>query len=301
MSLLVAVPAALCAAAAYGSATAVQHSVTNTGGDVADAAGLLRAIRDPRWLLATCGDGVGLILQVIALATGPVVVVQPILVLALPISLPIAKALGGPAPKLREFRACGLIVAGLAAFFGIVGDPGAGHALAVRAAVIVTVVAAAAGGAALLGAARTGGGLKAAIYGAVAGAWFGVVAVFMDASATAWERHGLAAFGHARGLVPLVALIVMGAASMVLTQVSFQIGSIGASFPASLVADPVVAVILGGVLLSEHVPLSTWTALAYAACLAAILSGAVVLGADPVTGRGERPGDSSGKESPGRP
>jgi len=63
----------------------------------------------------------------------------------------------------------------------------------------------------------------------------------------------------------------------------------------------VVAVILGGVLLSEHVPLSTWTALAYAACLAAILSGAVVLGADPVTGRGERPGDSSGKESPGRP
>ncbi len=46
----------------------------------------------------------------------------------------------------------------------------------------------------------------------------------------------------------------MGTLSVVLTQVALQIGQLGASFPASLSADPVIAVVLGAALLGETVP-----------------------------------------------
>ncbi|HEX9230671.1 MAG TPA: hypothetical protein VF869_02090, partial [Jatrophihabitantaceae bacterium] len=67
MSLLVAVPCGVAAAIAYGAATAVQHSAAHTGTGAADAIGLLRLLRDPRWLLSIGGDAVGLALQVVAL------------------------------------------------------------------------------------------------------------------------------------------------------------------------------------------------------------------------------------------
>jgi hypothetical protein len=123
--------------------------------------------------------------------------------------------------------------------------------------------------------------LKAAIYGAVAGAWFGLVAVLLDAVAATWQQDGIAGFGHAGGLVPLIALLLLGGASIALTQVAFQIGELSASFPANLAADPVVAVVLGAVLLHERVPATPWAIVGYLVCLGAILFGAVRLAAEP--------------------
>ena len=64
---------------------------------------------------------------------------------------------------------------------------------------------------------------------------------------------------------------------MTLTQVSFQIGELGASFPANEAAAPVVAVILGGALLHEHVPLSPVLVVAYGGCLLVVVAGLVRL------------------------
>jgi hypothetical protein len=72
-------------------------------------------------------------------------------------------------------------------------------------------------------------------------------------------------------------LIAVGAVSIVLTQVALQIGELGASFPASLSADPVIAVVLGAALLGETVPTAPLQVLAYATCLAAIVAGAIRL------------------------
>jgi hypothetical protein len=68
------------------------------------------------------------------------------------------------------------------------------------------------------------------------------------------------------------------------------IGALEASFPANLTADPVVAVALGAVLLHEDVPGSPLHLLAYVACVAAIILGAVRL-ADR-TRDNEKPDDS---------
>ncbi|WP_326999838.1 hypothetical protein OHA72_32475 [Dactylosporangium sp. NBC_01737] len=103
--LVVAVPCAVLAACAYGAATAVEHRAA-----CADPAGrglrrVLRLARNRRWLAGLALDATAVALHVTALATGPVVLVQPCLVLALPVSLVVAWRLGGPRRPPRCARA----------------------------------------------------------------------------------------------------------------------------------------------------------------------------------------------------
>ena len=284
MSLLVAVPCGLLAAVAYGAATAVQHSAAHTGTGSADAVGLLRLLRDPRWLVSIGGDAVGLIFQVVALSTGPVVLIQPLLVLALPVSLFVGAMIGGPKPQRGDYLACLGILGGLGAFFAMLGNPGEGSALAPGAAVTAIVVALGAGLAACAAVHGRGAALRAGVYGGVAGAWFGLVGVLLNAVATTWRDQGLDAFSHAEGLVPLIGLLVVGGLGITLTQISFQVGALGASFPANKAADPVVAVVLGAVLLHERVPVGGLLIVGYLACLAAIVGGTIRLANPPGTG-----------------
>ena len=284
MSLLVAVPCGLLAAVAYGAATAVQHSAAYTGTGSADAIGLLRLLRDPRWLVSIGGDAVGLIFQVVALSTGPVVLIQPLLVLALPVSLFVGAMIGGPRPQRGDYLACLGILGGLGAFFAMLGNPGEGSALAPGAAVTAIVVALGAGLAACAAVHGRGAALRAGVYGGVAGAWFGLVGVLLNAVATTWRDQGLDAFSRAEGLVPLIGLLVVGGLGITLTQISFQVGALGASFPANKAADPVVAVVLGAVLLHERVPVGGLLIVGYLACFAAIVGGTIRLANPPGTG-----------------
>jgi len=281
MSLIVAVPCGLAAAAAYGASTAVQHEAANTGTGAADARGLVRLLRDPRWLLSIGGDSIGLVFQVIALSTGPVVLIQPLLVAALPVSLLVGWALGGSRPRRADYVACLGILGGLAVFFALIGDPGKASLLAARPALIVIVLALAVGIAACLTVRQRTVPVRAAVYGGVAGAWFGLVGVLLNAAATTWRDRGLAGFAHAEGLVPLIGLLVIGALGITLTQISFQVGALGASFPANKATDPVVAVVLGAALLHEHVPAGPLDVVGYLACLAAIVAGTITLANPP--------------------
>lgn len=221
------------------------------------------------------GDGLGLVLQVLALATGPVVLIQPLLVLAVPVSLPVGWLMGGARPDWRDYTACAAILAALAAFFLVLGDPGSARPLSATTAAVAVVVAGLVGGGILTVVRRTGATARAAVYGAVAGAWFGLVGVLLDAVATAWQRGSWHALEAA--WVPLAGLVVMGALALTLTQVSFQVGALGASFPANESAAPVVAVVLGGTLLHERVPVSLPAVAAYVLCLAVVVAGTVWL------------------------
>jgi drug/metabolite transporter (DMT)-like permease len=281
MSLIVAVPCGLVAAAAYGAATAVQHEAAHTGTGTADARGLLRLLRDPRWLLSIGGDTIGLVFQVIALSTGPVVLIQPLLVAALPVSLLVGWALGGSRPQRRDYLACLGILGGLAVFFGLIGDPGKAAPLAAQAGLIAAVVALGAGLAACAAVRRGTVPVRAAVYGGVAGGWFGLVGVLLNAAATIWRDRGAAGFAHAEGLVPLIGVLVIGGVGITLTQISFQVGALGASFPANKATDPVVAVVLGAALLHEHVPAGPAYVVGYLACLAVIVAGTITLANPP--------------------
>ncbi|MBV9823115.1 MAG: hypothetical protein JO144_12825, partial [Actinobacteria bacterium] len=76
-----------------------------------------------------------------------------------------------------------------------------------------------------------------------------------------------------------------------LVQVGFQLGPLGASFPANLILDPVVAVVLGAALLGEHVRLGPGRLLGYLVCVALVGWAAVRL-AGPVAGERSAAGRS---------
>jgi drug/metabolite transporter (DMT)-like permease len=281
VSFAIAIPCGIAAAVVYGGSTAVQHSAVNTGRGDVDARGLLRLVTNPRWLLSVAGDGLGLVLQVVALATGPVVIIQPLLVLAVPVSLPIGWALGGPRPRRTDYLACAAIIGGLGVFFAIVGDPGPSDIPHTPAIVVLIVVALGTGVLASLSVRRAPAVWRAAVFGGIAGAWFGIVGVLINAASDVWQRDGRDAFTESLGWTLLIGVLLIGAAGVILTQISFQVGALGASFPANESAAPLVAVVLGGALLHENVPVSPGEVLAYAACFAVILAGTIRLANPP--------------------
>ena len=293
MSLIVAVPCGIAAALAYGASSAVQHESANTGTDAADARGLLNLLTNPRWLMSVGGDALGLILQVIALATGPVVLIQPLLVLAVPISLPVGWLLARSWPSSSSWRrdalGCLAVVGGLAVFFILVGDPGSGSELHAGPAAWTSVIALAVTAIGCLAVRGQPAAVRAGVLGALAGSLFGVVGVLLNAVATAYDDHGLSALQQESGWVPLAGLLVLGAVAFVLTQVSFQIGELAASFPANESSAPIVAVIVGAVLLHETVPVSALRLPVYLICLVAVVGGTVALARPhPSVGNNER-------------
>jgi drug/metabolite transporter (DMT)-like permease len=288
VSLVLAIPLGVAASAVYGTSIVVQHRTAQEhaaeGGETS-AASLWRLARNPLWLIAVGSDFAGFLLQAGALSAGSVVVVQPLVVLMLPVALGVSFLMGGHRPRVGDYLGCLGIIGGLALFLALVGDPGETHVPRPRvigmAVILVLVVGILLCFVVVVGRNRT---VRGAVYGAVAGAYFGTLAVMVDAASGQAGRHGLQSLiTTPKGLVPLASIILLGTAGIILTQMSFQIGALGATLPANLAADPLVAVFFGAVLLREHIPLSPGHVAAYVVCLAAVGAGAVRL-ADPHSG-----------------
>ena len=285
-SLVVAIPFAVASAAVFGTTIVVQHRVASEHSDEGEesAAGLLRLAKHPIFLLTIGGDLIAFLFQLIALASGPVVLIQPMVVLMLPVALGVSALLGGHHPTRGDYLGVLGVLGGLGVFLVLVGQPGGGHVPHSRYLGLAIIVVLATGAALGLAVARSAKVVRAATYGAIAGACAGTLAVMVDAASDQFSRrswHGL--FEHPRGLVPLAGIALCGIGSLVMTQISFQIGALGATLPANLSVDPLVAVLLGAVLLREHVPMSAGHLIAYVIALAAVLAGAIRL-ASPSTG-----------------
>ena len=123
MSLAVAVPLGIASALVYGTSIVFQHGEANTHG-TEDAKRLVSLLRNPRWLMAIGGDFVGFLLQIAALSAGPVVVIQPLVVLMLPVALVVGWLPGGPRPARSTTSAAWRIIGGLGVFLLLIGTPG---------------------------------------------------------------------------------------------------------------------------------------------------------------------------------
>jgi hypothetical protein len=268
VSLTLAVAAGLGSALAYGAGTAGQHAAAYTGR--ADAGQLADLIRNPRWLLASVGDLLGIALQLIALGNGPVVLVQPLLVLSLPVAVLVRSAFGVPRPTWIDLANCAALILGLAIFLGLLGEPHRGRTIGLAAASWTSLIAVLLGGLAILIMRDKAAVPRAVTFGVVAGCWFGVVSVLIEAVSKVLSDDGLAGFTGAEGLVPLIAVVVLAVGGYLLVQIGFQLGPLGASFPPNLVLDPVVAVVLGAALLGERVPLGPWRVVGYLLCIGLI-------------------------------
>ncbi|HEY2272457.1 MAG TPA: DMT family transporter [Jatrophihabitantaceae bacterium] len=286
MSIAVAVPLGVASALVYGTSIVFQHSeASSSAPDQGEEAArrLVSLLRNPRWLLALGGDFIGFLLGIAALSAGSVVMIQPLVVLMLPVALVVGWLNGGPRPRAADYLSSLGIIGGLAVFLILIGRPHTAHVPHSRYVALTVLIVLASGIVICFAATGRSAVVRGAVYGVVAGAFYGTLGVMVDAASDQFSEqglHGLLATG--RGLVPLIGVALLGLGGIVLTQMSFQVGALAATLPASLATDPLAGVLIGALLLREHLPHSVGHLIAYSLCLVAVIAGAVRL-AGPAT------------------
>ena len=231
--------------------------------------GLRAVARQPGWLAGLALAGSGSALHAIALVLAPITVVQPVGVLAVPIAVLLTSLRSRRVPGAPVFAWVGLAVAGVAAFV----LTAAGTAVSNRPPDGATLVAALVVAAVMAGLAGLGwfssGWVRCVAYAAAGAVGFGLVSGLVRAVSQS-ITPGL------RGLLePSVALAVVGIGVAVvvggwLVQQAFASGPPEVVIGCLTVVDPIVAVILGAVLLGEGSATSvqTWALLIVAALVA---------------------------------
>ncbi len=250
MTTTVVVGAALGSACAAATSSVLQHrSARTTGGDRGDERRFLgRLLIRPMWLAGLLAGAVGLVLHALALSGGRLAVVQPLLVSGVLFALPVSVVLEGHRPSAVEGLWALLLVAGLAAFL-VAGQPTAGS-VSVDADVLAatTVVGCAVVGAIALVGLRWPHGHGSALLGTAAGIGYGVVAALLKQTSVLAEQGVVALLAD----WPAYTLIVVGGATIALTQLAYRAGPLAGSMPALTVTDPASSVAIGALAFHER-------------------------------------------------
>lgn len=227
----------------------------------------------PIWLAGSAALLIGYAAQAGALDRGRLVIIQPLLVTTILFALPLGWLLTKQNVGLREGIAALLVIAGLAVFV-VFGDPAGGRedAPGIEWLVAVVVVALLAGAVAALGS-RWGPSGRAAAYGAAAGLLFGLSATLTKPVVE--ELH----VGIQEVLSDWRVYVLLGAGfvGFVLQQVSLGTGKLAPSVATVSVVNPILAVLLGAVILDERLSRPMWHVVAALLALGVALAGTVVI------------------------
>ncbi|WP_062908040.1 DMT family transporter [Mycobacterium avium] len=206
------------------------------------------SLRDTRWWLGGLAAITNYSLQAAALAWGSVVLVTALQVTALLFALPLYARLAHQRIKPREW-AWALILAAALAVVIIVGDPASGkqraplHIWVIVALVMVPVLVAC-----VVAARRWAGSPFAAVLLAVvAGSSLALFAV-LTKGVVEMSEHSLVGVLTSPEFVPWLLVALTG---MIFQQSAFRAGALTASLPTMTVAKPVVAGLLGVLVLDE--------------------------------------------------
>jgi drug/metabolite transporter (DMT)-like permease len=269
---------ALLGAVCFAGAAVLQHGAVSAGsrrdeddrpGRVLSLRGLREITRRPGWLAGLALAGGGSTLHATALVLAPLSVVQPLGVLAVPIAVLLTAMRTDRRPAPGVVVGVLLSIAGVAVFVGAaagtaVSSPPPDQATLIASLVVAGVVLALAG----LGFARSGWirCVSCAMAGAAA---FGLVSALVRAVSQSVVAGDVGPFE----LPVLAAVAGIAAAVLVggwLVQQAFASGPPEVVIACLTVVDPIVAVLLGAVLLGEGAatPADTWLLLAGAAITA---------------------------------
>ncbi|WP_197283754.1 DMT family transporter [Mycobacterium sp. Marseille-P9652] len=236
--------------------------------------------REPMWWAGMIAAIAGYVFQAVALAHGSLLLVQPLLVSSLLFALPLNARLARQRVPWADWGWATLLTVALAVFV-LVGQPREGHnrpalpawtlALAISVPLVIVCVAAAR---------RAIGTLRAMLLAIPVAVLLGMVAVLTKICA-----HRVAVSGW-DSLLTVPAPYVLVAAAIALTfvqQAAFHAGAMQASVPIMLVGEPIVAVLLGMVVLGEHVGVHGPRAAVLILAVAAMVASTVALARDQVT------------------
>ena len=255
-----------------------QRAIQGEAGNPEDSGAIVTSwVRQPSWWAGTLGAVGGYVFQALALAHGSLLLVQPLLVSSLLFVLPLGARFSNQHVRARDWWWALVLITALTVFV-LVGQPREGHyrppvpawSVALIGSVPVVIVC-------VLAARRMVGRPRAMLLATAVAVLLGMIAVLTKVS-----THRLAVRGW-YGLLTVPApylLVVLAVAVTVLQQSAFHAGALQASVPIMLVGEPVVAVLLGVVILGEHLVVRGAGALILTLAVAAMTAATIALGRD---------------------
>ncbi|MCW1957003.1 MAG: DMT family transporter [Mycobacterium sp.] len=234
-------------------------------------------VRRPLWWAGTGSAVVGYAFQALALAYGSLTLVAPLLMSALLFALPLSARLAGRRVSRTDWGWALLLTLALAVFVSLARTKPGDYEGSAWTAVFVAAGSAVFVGGCVLLAGRMADWRRAILLGFGVGVLFGVVAVLTKIVMQFVTEGALIKLLASPVLYVLIAAAV---AATLLQQSAFHAGSLQTSVPAMLVLEPMVAVMLGQVVLGEHLEVGTRSAVALGVAVAAMTAATIALGRD---------------------
>ncbi|WP_329038882.1 DMT family transporter [Streptomyces sp. NBC_01725] len=249
---------AVLTAISNGSASVLQRRAAATAPD-SDAMRLSligHLLRKPVWLA-----GIGLVMvaavcQAVALATGPIAVVQPIFVIELPMTLLIASYVFRSRLPRATWYGVAAVTLGLAVGLGSAAPTGGSETVEDLSWVPALIVTGIFEAVVIAVALRTRNNTRAALLGLAAACAYALTAALLkDAVARLEGGSGVAAFFSSW---QLYATAVAGIGALFLLQNALQAGSLVASQPMLTLGDALISITYGVTLFGEGVRTGWW-------------------------------------------
>ena len=262
------------------SAVLQQRSARSVPEEKSLTLGLLRALWSNRGWLAGVGAMLAAYgLQVLALALGPVALVEPLIATEIVFAVHVAIHLAGQRPGPREWAGMVIAAGGIGAFL-VGADPARGLSHATTEHWLVGALPWAVAVVALLAGARgPETPRRAGLLAAAAGVTFGLFSLVTKAALGQLAQHGMA--GLSTSWEP-EALLVLGLGGFLIGQSAYQAASLASSLPIMDAIEPISAVLLAAYVLDEHLSLSATGLTLEALGAVGAVGGIFILGRSPL-------------------
>ncbi|KUN59009.1 hypothetical protein AQJ46_41135 [Streptomyces canus] len=257
----------LVSAVAYAGGAIVQEQVAVSHPDEQFA-----PLRRPSWWAAVALNGLGGLLHVVALAYGPLSLVQPLGALTIVFALPMAALFVGRRAGATAWRGAIMATVGLAGLLSLVGASDA-QSLSTAQRVFAGLVTAAAVVALMIAgrAAHRHPVVRSVLLATASGIAFGMSSVFTKTVAVDWSGGVTAA-----DLPSLAAIGVLATAGLMLSQASYRGAGLAAPLATLTVVNPVVAAAVGITMFGETFRYGT-TGTALALSCGVVAAGGLIL------------------------
>jgi drug/metabolite transporter (DMT)-like permease len=286
---VIAVVAALLAAFCFAVAALVQQTVARaTGADEAMRPRLLLDLaRRPRWLAGIGLDALAFFILALALAFGPLALVQPLASLDVLFALPLIARRQGRRLTLQDKAGVVTVAGGIVIFLSVAPPGGGVKAPGLASWGPVFLAAGALSAVTALAGLRVTGKARVIWLAVAAGSVFGVLSALTKATVDVVAMRGVGALASWEPW----ALLLCGIVGALLGQSAYSSGALSLSLPVLDTLSPIVAVVIAATVFDEKLASSAWqlgvqlAGGALAVTGIAVLSRSSIVAAETVNGR----------------
>lgn len=281
MSTAIAVLAALMSAVCFGVASVAQQYAASKApaGESLRPGLLLDLARRPLWVAGMGLTVVSFVMQGVALAFGPLVLVQPVAATDLVFALPLLAWRRQERLTPVEWTGIVCTAGGVAAFLAVL-PPGSAGAPTPSLVAWLPAFLCVGGIVAVLAplGLRTAGKLRAGLYAVSAAVLFSLLDSLTKSTTGRIRADGAGALRHWEPY----AMVGVGITALILSQSSFQAGSLAISLPVIDTLEPIGAVVIGVAVFDEHLAASPVAVLTQAVAGGVAVVGIVLLARSPL-------------------